>query len=301
MSMADTYRKDIIEADKNGDPITDRGESYVYNSDYRSGIHDWSFHTDFDYMPVPDHHVKFGVSYLYHTFRPEVTTSRVKEAVDGQTAQDTVYNDSSNSYLHGHEFSFYAEDNADISDRLSLNVGIHLSLFSTQGKGYLSAQPRLSARYRFHDGFAAKASLHKWNSMYTCCHPRRFRCRPIYGFRLLKTSVRCAPTSMLSVAIIPVWKGGSSLESYYKDMHNVLEYQDGATFFGSSGGWQEKVEMGRGRSFGLEILAQKTIGKTTGWLGYTIAKSDRQFKDGRSTTANVFLINTIAATTSTSV
>lgn len=71
-----------------------------------------------------------------------------------------------------------------------------------------------------------------------------------------------------------------SLESYYKDMYNVLEYQDGATFFGSSGGWQEKVEMGRGRSFGLEILAQKTIGKTTGWLGYTIAKSDRRFKDG---------------------
>lgn len=95
--------------------------------------------------PFPDIHVKFGVSYLYHTFRPEVTTSRVKEAADGQTAQDTVYNDSSNSYLHGHEFSFYAEDNADISDRLSLNVGIHLSLFSTQGKGYLSAQPRLSA------------------------------------------------------------------------------------------------------------------------------------------------------------
>lgn len=42
----------------------------------------------------------------------------------------------------------------------------------------------------------------------------------------------------------------------------------------------EGIEMGRGRSFGLEILAQKTIGKTTGWLGYTIAKSDRQFKDG---------------------
>ena len=281
MSMADTYRKDIIEADKNGDPITDRGESYVYNSDYRSGIHDWSFHTDFDYMPVPDHHVKFGVSYLYHTFRPEVTTSRVKEAADGQTAQDTVYNDSSNSYLHGHEFSFYAEDNADISDRLSLNVGIHLSLFSTQGKGYLSAQPRLSARYRFHDGFAAKASF---TQMEQYVH-------------LLSSSPISLPTDLW----VPVTKnirpmrsyqyavGGYytgvegwefSLESYYKDMHNVLEYQDGATFFGSSGGWQEKVEMGRGRSFGLEILAQKTIGKTTGWLGYTIAKSDRQFKDG---------------------
>jgi outer membrane receptor for ferrienterochelin and colicin len=281
MSMADAYRKDIIETDKNGDPITDRNESYVYNSDYRSGIHDWSFHTDFDYMPVPDHHVKFGVSYLYHTFRPEVTTSRVKEAADGQTAQDTVYNDSSNSYLHGHEFSFYAEDNADIGDRLSLNAGIHLSLFSTQGKGYLSAQPRLSARYRFHDDFAAKASF---TQMEQYVH-------------LLSSSPISLPTDLW----VPVTKnirpmrsyqyavGGYytgvkgwefSLESYYKDMHNVLEYQDGATFFGSSGGWQEKVEMGRGRSFGLEVLAQKTIGKTTGWLGYTIAKSDRQFKNG---------------------
>ena len=55
-----------------------------------------------------------------------------------------------------------------------------------------------------------------------------------------------------------------SLESYYKDMYNVLEYQDGATFFGSSGGWQEKVEMGRGRSFGVEILAQRTIGENNG-------------------------------------
>ena len=210
-----------------------------------------------------------------------MTNSRVKEAADGQTAQDTVYNDSSNSYLHGHEFSFYAEDNADIGDRLSLNAGIHLSLFSTQGKGYLSAQPRLSARYRFHDDFAAKASF---TQMEQYVH-------------LLSSSPISLPTDLW----VPVTKnirpmrsyqyavGGYytgvkgwefSLESYYKDMHNVLEYQDGATFFGSSGGWQEKVEMGRGRSFGLEVLAQKTIGKTTGWLGYTIAKSDRQFKNG---------------------
>ena len=101
------------------------------------------------------------------------------------------------------------------------------------------------------------------------------------GSGLLRTSARCAPTSMLSAVYYTGVKGWEfSLESYYKDMHNVLEYQDGATFFGSSGGWQEKVEMGRGRSFGLEVLAQKTIGKTTGWLGYTIAKSDRQFKNG---------------------
>lgn len=38
--------------------------------------------------------------------------------------------------------------------------------------------------------------------------------------------------------------------------------------------------MGKGQSMGIEFMAQKTVGKTTGWLAYTLAKSDRQFKDG---------------------
>ena len=92
-----------------------------------------------------------------------------------------------------------------------------------------------------------------------------------------------------------------SLESYYKDMHNVLEYQDGATFFGSSGGWQEKVEMGRGRSFGLEVLARRPLGKQRDGWDIRSPRAIVSLRTGRSTTANVFLINTIAATTSTSV
>ena len=49
---------------------------YQYDSEYRSGIRDWSFRTDFDYTPIPSHHIKFGVEYLYHTFRPETNTSK---------------------------------------------------------------------------------------------------------------------------------------------------------------------------------------------------------------------------------
>ena len=45
------------------------------------------------------------------------------------------------------------------------------------------------------------------------------------------------------------------------------------SFLGSSTGWEDKVEMGHGRSMGVEFMAQKTIGKTTGWLAYTLAKS----------------------------
>ena len=148
MSMADSYKKEATGTEKktNTDPM--HNETYTYNSDYRSGIHDVSIQTDFDYTPAPNHHIKFGGSYLNHTFRPEVTTSNVREAENGSVAQDTIYKDSSNSNLHGHECALYAEDDFNIGTRLSINAGIHLSLFYTQGKGYFSAQPRLSARYR---------------------------------------------------------------------------------------------------------------------------------------------------------
>lgn len=281
MAMADSYRKDIAGADGNGNVAAGHDASYVYHSDYRSGIHDWSVRTDFDYTPVPAHHVKFGSSYIFHTFRPEVTTSRVKEEENGQTAQDTIYNDSSNSYLHGHEYALYAEDNMRVGDRLSLNAGIHLSLFYTRGKGYFSAQPRLSARYRFGQDFAAKLSF---TQMEQYVHLLSSSPIALPTDLWVPVTDRIRPMRSFQYAAGGYYTGLKgwefSLESYYKEMHNVLEYQDGASFFGSSGGWQEKVEMGRGRSFGMEILAQKTVGKTTGWLGYTIAKSDRQFKNG---------------------
>ena len=77
---------------------------------------------------------------------------------------------------------------------------------------------------------------------------------------------------------LPGWE--FSVEGYYKQMKHILEYQDGVSFFGTSTNWEEKVEMGEGRSFGLELMAQKTLGKTTGWLAYTLSKTDHRFKNG---------------------
>ena len=70
---------------------------------------------------------------------------------------------------------------------------------------------------------------------------------------------------------LPGWE--FSVEGYYKQMKHILEYQDGVSFFGTSTNWEEKVEMGEGRSFGLELMVQKTLGKTTGWLAYTLSKT----------------------------
>ena len=254
---------------------------YQYDSQYRSGIRDWSYRTDFDYTPVPSHHIKFGMEYLYHTFRPETTVSKIKETEGDKIEQDTLYHNLSNSHLKGHEVSLYAEDNFDIGSRLSINAGIHFSLFHTQGKNYLSAQPRLSARYQLNQGFSVKASF---SQMAQYVH-------------LLSSTPLAMPTDLwvpITKNIRPMYSnqysvGGYyngltnwefSLEGYYKQMRNVLEYQDGVSFLGTSTNWEEKVEMGKGRSMGIEFMAQKITGKTTGWISYTLSRSDRQFKDG---------------------
>ena len=252
-----------------------------YSSDYRSGINDWNVQIDFDYNPSPIHHVKFGAGYIYHCFRPEVMTSKISDKAYNSVERDTTYNSIANSRIYGHELSAYAEDNLKLGDRLRLNPGLHFSLFHVQDKSYFSIQPRISARYQLTDDIALKASYTKM-SQYV---------------HLLSSMPIAMPTDLW----VPVTKeikpmqshqyslGGYytgikgwefSIEGYYKDMRNVLEYKDGVSFFGSSTGWEKKVEMGKGRSMGIEFMAQKMLGKTTGWLSYTLAKSDRKFSKG---------------------
>ena len=78
-------------------------------------------------------------------------------------------------------------------------------------------------------------------------------------------------------------------------MYNVLEYKDGVSFFGSSTGWESKVEMGKGRSMGIEFMAQKTLGKTTGWLSYTLSKATANLLKVLSTMESDFHTNMIGA------
>lgn len=254
---------------------------YHYSSRFSSGIRDWSARMDFDYTPIPQHHIKFGAEYIYHTFRPGVSTSKIQDVDDGTVQQDTIYNTSSSREMHGQEISLYAEDNFNVSDDLSLNAGVRTALFHTQGKSYYSVQPRLSARYNLGQGFSAKAS-------YTCM------AQYVY---LLSSTPLSMPTDLwvpITKDISPMYAnqysiGGYyaglpgwefSIEGYYKQMRHILEYQDGVSFFGTSTNWEEKVEVGEGRSFGLELMVQKTLGNTTGWLAYTLSKTDHRFKDG---------------------
>ena len=70
-----------------------------------------------------------------------------------------------------------------------------------------------------------------------------------------------------------------SVEGYYKTMNNIIEYKDGASYLTGFEGWEDQVAVGTGTAYGAEVLVQKKVGKTTGFLGYTLSWSNRQFDD----------------------
>ena len=263
--------------------VMEKGTRTVsYDIGYRSGIRDWSGKIDFDYVPMPDHLVKFGAEYIYHTFIPETLTILDSETdYDGETRNDHLEFGNTKKGYYGHDISLYVEDDISVGDRLSVNPGVHMALFLTDGKPYWGFQPRLSAKYAFFDGFSCKAGYARMAQyVHLLCSAQVSL--PIDLWVPITRDIRPVTSDQYSAGFyydgLKGWE--FSVEGYYKDMRNILEYKDGTLVIASSKDWEKNVEMGQGRAMGVEFFAQKTAGKLTGWLAYTLAKSERRFPDG---------------------
>lgn len=256
------------------DEISDvvRAESAIA---YNSGINDASLKLVFDYTPNPSHDVKFGANYVYHTFSPDVSAMKYKNSLPQTPAIDTIVG--SNKVM-AHETMLFAEDNIRLAEWVKVNVGVHASSFHVQGENYFSVQPRLGMRLLITDNLSFKAG---YANMQQYIHlltnstvslptdlwvPATKRIKPM-------SSVQYSAGLFYSVPNVADF----SVEGYYKTMDNLLEYRNGASFMGSSANWEDKVAAGKGIAYGVEFLAMRKFGKTTGWLSYTWSKSDRLF------------------------
>ena len=69
----------------------------------------------------------------------------------------------------------------------------------------------------------------------------------------------------------------TSVEVYYKNMQNVIDFKDNAITYGYllvDG----ELRVGKGRSYGAELLVRKNVGKFTGWISYTYSRSFRTIR-----------------------
>jgi outer membrane receptor for ferrienterochelin and colicin len=242
-----------------------------------SGIYDISAKADFDYKPFENHDVKFGANLTHHTYSPTTTAIHLKETENEQTeyAFDSV---TSNANIRALETDLYVEDNWDISNFFKLNAGLHYSTFTVDNKTYHSLQPRLSARALVTENFSLKAG-YAYMSQYIHLLSSNAISLPTDLWVPVTGNVIPMNSHQVAVGAFYDWKGFEfSVEGYYKKMHNVMEYKDGASFFSlDQTDWQDKVVMGDGWSYGIELFAQKQVGKFTGWVGYTWSHANRLF------------------------
>ena len=71
-----------------------------------------------------------------------------------------------------------------------------------------------------------------------------------------------------------------SIEGYYKELSNLIDFKSGYNIMSSTDNWAYAVEKsGTGTSKGVEFLVQKNSGRLSGWVAYTLSRTTRQFEN----------------------
>ncbi len=253
---------------------------------YKSGIEDLGYRLDFDYAYDNNHLIRFGTALLHHNFRPEESRILKINEEGKKIKNDTItYAD---ERVTVKEASLYAEDEINLGKRLRMNAGLHLSGFFVQGKSYLSVQPRLSARYLLSSDLSLKASYGRM-SQYVHLLQSSYLSSPNDLWVPITKNVKPLSSHQFTAGIFGRYhEFDLSAETYYKRSSNQVEYKDGANILAGNTNWEGRIAQGIGNAYGVELMAKKSFGKTSGWAGYTLSWANRRFPNGEINQGKVY-------------
>jgi CarboxypepD_reg-like domain/TonB-dependent Receptor Plug Domain len=266
--------------------------------DWSSKIRDYNLKEDFTYFMNPNNKISFGFNSIYHHFEPGKFD--VNSNSYFSTMELTHYNALDND--------IYLSNEQKIGSLLTLQYGFRYSIFQQIGQGqvreyldpenptenevvnikeytnrdfigkpYTNLQPRLAIKYSTGVSSSVKAS---YNRMVQNLHLISNTNSPTPLDIWLPSNKYIKPLIVDQVAL-GYFRNfmndaiETSVEVYYKDMQNVIDYKDGAELFLNEDLETEILE-GKGHSYGLEMLIKKQQGKFTGWASYTLAKTMRE-------------------------
>ena len=258
-----------------------------------SGIRDVDLKSDLQYFMNPGNTVRFGADFIYHTFLPGSITG----------GPGITLNNVSVEKKFGLESALYVSDDASLLPDIKLDYGLRASSFSLLGPGsiftynsednpvdtlnygpgkfiktFFSLEPRVTATLVLNDESSVKSS-------YT---------RTVQYLHLLSSSTSTNPSDLWvpSTNNVPPEYADqvdlgyfrnfddneyeSSLVLYYKNMQNLIDYKNGADLQ-LNPTVESLLLFGRGWSYGAEFMLKKKFGPLTGWVAYTLSRTEEQF------------------------
>jgi hypothetical protein len=277
----------LIYSDYNYNVKLKNGET---NFNINSNIKDVNLKQDYTFYANGTNTLRFGFNTILHTITPS-------------TFSGTVINSVSKEGRNGLENALYLTNNYRASNQLTIDYGVRLSMYtlmggdvyniyengvinssiklnkSSFGKTYVNPEPRITTNYRISDETSIKAGY----------------ARNVQHLHLLSNSVASSPSDQwignsynikpeiadqISVGYVTkVFKSNFEFttEAYYKYLQNQIDYKDGAEI-NTVSDVESVLLYGIGRAYGLEFLLKKKEGRLTGWIGYTLSKTERKIE-----------------------
>jgi len=255
-----------------------------------SAITDYHFKQDFTYYLNASNKIGFGLESTYHITQPGTAIATASSS----------YNNVFLEKKYALESALYVSDEWNASDKLKITYGVRLSDLSVLGPGnfytydkdgnktdstyyksgkivksYITPEPRFAASYQLNPNSSVKLSYDRnAQNIHLLNNSAYLSTTNVY----LPSSNNIKPEIADQVALgyyHTFHNNGFefSSEIYYKNLQNQIDYKNGANLVGNAN-IEADLLYGSGRAYGWETYIKKKSGKFTGWLSYTLSKTE---------------------------
>lgn len=264
-------------------------ESNGKDLNIQSNIEDWNLKQDFSYYHNDKNTMRFGLQIIDHGIKPSTFTG-------------TLANKPKKPGDRSLESALYFSNLYRATDKLSVEYGLRgtmLNLIGTGkthymydqdvlidsiylkngefGKTYFTVEPRITANYRLDNTKSIKAGYAR-NSQHLHLLSNSMAGSPTDQWIGNSYNVKPGIADQFSVGYAQNFKENSyqmEIEAYYKSMQNQVDFKDGADIQTASD-IESQLLYGKGRAYGLEMILRKNTGNFTGWVSYTLSKTERK-------------------------
>ncbi len=279
---------------------------------WNSGIKQFTLKAEYNYYPDNNNTIDFGASTTYRDFMPGKLEGN-ETAIDNIT-QSEPFSNRVVSEQGVFDHALYISNQQKISETLSFKYGIRASLYQNigghwvydlqnyqvadsfyvaQNKTYAnsySVEPRLGINYRVSENSSLKAS-YTYTTQQDQLLMKTNGGGPLDIWFPSDNNIKPQTASQYSLGYIQYFSDNlleASIEGYYKDMNNIIDYKDGATFLENSSmytinktsyNFEEQLRTGSGYTYGTELMLKSNFDKINGFVSYTYARSFRTIPD----------------------
>lgn len=281
---------------------------------WASGIKNYNFKYDFKNYVSDKFKLNYGLNAIYYDFNPGTISPSNPNSGINQSQLDKKY---------AFEPAFYLDAEQEISKKFTLSYGLRYSLFYRLGnskiniyadnnpvifnqdmqiyekatpistqyysknksiKNFDNFEPRFSMAYQLDDNQSFKASYNRM-IQYLQLISNTSSPTPLDVWTPSDNFIKPQIADQVALGFFKNFKNDTyslEAETFYKKVQNRIDYIDGANLIANEA-LEQVILNGQMRSYGLELLLRKNEGKFTGWIAYTLAKSEQK-TPGRNAT-----------------